>query len=73
MGVLANPISQEKLKIATKILENRKGTGFDIIRNEILVPLVKLHLKLVLRAINAIIRDHVSIGKDWLRSLVTAI
>ena len=59
--------------MATKILKNGKGTGIDIIRNEMLVPLVELYPKLVLRAFNAILEEHGALCKDWLHSLVSAI
>ena len=72
-GSLDYPINKEELDSATKILKNGKGTGIDIIRNEMLVPLVKLYPKLLLRAFNDILSEHGTLSKDWLHSLVSAI
>ena len=72
-GPLDYPISLEELNMATKILKNGKGTGIDLIRNEMLVPLVKLYPKLILRAFNDILDENGSLSKDWLHSLVSAI
>ena len=73
VGSLDHPIDLEELKTATKILKNGKGTGIDIIRNEMLVPLVDLYPQLVLRAFNAILEERGTLCKDWLHSLVSAI
>ena len=74
VGALDYPIDLEELKKATKILKSGKGTGIDIIRNEMLVPLVDLHPQLVLRAFNGILEEHsTTLCKDWLHSLVLAI
>ena len=72
-GALDYPISPEELQDATKILKNGKGTGIDVILNEILSPLVKLYPKLVLRAFNDILSEHGTLSQDWLHSLVSAI
>ena len=73
VGSLDHPIDLEELKTATKILKNGKGTGIDIICNEMLVPLVELYPQLVLRAFNAILEEQGALCKDWLHSLVSAI
>ena len=73
VGSLDYPIDLEELKTATKILKTGKGTGLDIIRNEMLVPLVDLYPELVLRAFNEILEEHGTLCKDWLHSLVSAI
>ena len=67
------PITPEELKDATRILKNGKGTGIDVILNEMLVPLVKLYPKLLLRAFNDILSEHGTLSQDWLHSLVSAI
>ena len=67
------PISPEELKDATRILKNGKGTGIDVILNEMLVPLVKLYPKLLLRVFNDILKENGTLSKDWLHSLVSAI
>ena len=72
-GSLDYPIDLDELKLATKILKNGKGTGIDVICNEMLGPLISLYPKLVLRAFNEILEEHGVISKDWLLSLVSAI
>ena len=72
-GSLDYPIDLDELNSATKILKNGKGTGIDIIRNEMLAPLVDLYPKLVLRAFNEILQEHGVLCKEWLHSLVSAI
>ena len=72
-GTLDYPISPEELKDATRILKNGKGTGIDVILNEMLVPLVKLYPKLLLRVFNDILKENGTLSKDWLHSLVSAI
>ena len=73
VGSLDYPIDLEELNMGTKILKNGKGTGIDIICNEMLVPLVNLYPRLVLRAFNEILQEHGVLCKDWLHSLVSAI
>ena len=58
VGSLDYPINLEELKTAKKILKTGKGTGIDIIRNEMLVPLVDLYPQLVLKAFNTILEEH---------------
>ena len=72
VGSMDYPINLEELKTATKILKYGKGTGIDIIRNEMLVPLVDLYPKFLLQAVNAILEEHGALCKDWLHSLVSA-
>ena len=72
-GKLDYPVTEEELLISTKILKAGKGTGLDMIRNEMLNPLVKLYPKLVLRLFNDNIVHGKKLCSDWLHSLITAI
>ena len=72
-GSLDYPISEEELKIATKILKAGKGTGMDSLRNEMIRPLVEMYPQLIIRSFNDIIVEEKALCKDWLHSLITAI
>ena len=72
-GRLDFPVTEEELKIATKILKAGKGTGIDTLRNEMLRPLVELYPQLILKSFNDIIIQEKDLCKDWLHSLITAI
>ena len=72
-GDLDYQITEHELNIASKILKAGKGTGIDVIRNEMITPLVAHYPKLLIRVFNDIIVRHRAISKDWLHSLITAI
>ena len=72
-GRLDFPVTEEELKIATKILKAGKGTGIDTLRNEMLRPLVELYPQLIIKTFNDIITQEKDLCKDWLHSLITAI
>ena len=72
-GKLDYPISPKELDIASKILKNGKGTGIDVIRNEMIAPLVRTYPQLLIRAFNDIVINHKTLCSDWLHSLITAL
>ena len=72
-GKLDHLITKKELEVASKILKNGKGTGLDVLRNEMIAPLVTAYPKLLLRAFNDIITGHKTLSKDWLISLITCI
>ena len=72
-GTLDYPVSKQELEVACKILKAGKGTGLDVIRNEMILPLVTCYPDLIKRAFNDIITQHKALSKDWLHSLITAV
>ena len=72
-GKLDYPISPKELDVASKLLKNGKGTGIDVIRNEMIAPLVSTYPLLLIRAFNDIIINHKRLCRDWLHSLITAL
>ena len=57
-GSLDYPVSKQELEVASKILKAGKGTGLDVIRNEMIAPLIACYPELVERAFNDIIIRH---------------
>ena len=54
-GKMDHPISHEELALGSKVLKRGKGTGIDLIRNEMLTPLVLTYPDLILRVSNDIV------------------
>ena len=72
-GGLDYPVTEEELKIASKILKAGKGTGIDTLRNEMIPHVIDLYPQLIIRSFNGIIIQQKELCQDWLHSLITAI